>query len=155
MVIGLIGESCVGKSTLAQMLVLQLNAEIYSGKDYLRLAKNEAIAQKLFRKKLSEAVEGSHILYVIAEKEQIALLPEGAVKVLMTADLELILERFALRMRGTLPPPVKAMLEKKHGMFDDGAYDFRIHNSENADSVCKEICKLVRRSNGEKAEGAV
>lgn len=155
MVIALIGESCTGKSTLAQMISRQLGAEIYTGKDYLRLAKNEAIAEKLFQKRLSEAVDGAHLLYVIAQKEHLALLPEGAVKVLMTADLEVILERFTVRMRGTLPLPVKAMLEKKHGMFDDGEYDFRINNSENAGSVCEEICKLARRSNGEKAEGAV
>lgn len=155
MVIGLIGESCVGKTTLAQMLQHQLSAEVFTGKDYLRLAKNETIAKKLFQKKLAEAVDGENVLYVIAEKEQLALLPEGAVKVLMTADLALILERFAARMRGTLPPPVKAMLEKKHGVFDDGAYDFYIHNSENVDGVCEEICELARRSNGEKAEGIV
>lgn len=52
MVIGIIGESCTGKSTLADKLKPLLGAEVYTGKDYLRLAKNEAIAKKLFRKKL-------------------------------------------------------------------------------------------------------
>ena len=136
MLIGIIGESCTGKSTLAEKLKVQLNAEGFTGKDYLRLAKNEAIAQKLFTKKLDEAKTGENIVYVISEKEHLALMPEGAVRILMTADLDLILERFAQRMHGTLPPPVKLMLEKKHGIFDVISYDYHIHNGENADAVC-------------------
>ena len=136
MLIGIIGESCTGKSTLAEKLKVQLNAEVFTGKDYLRLAKNEAIAQKLFTKKLDEAKTGENIVYVISEKEHLALMPEGAVRILMTADLDLILERFAQRMHGTLPPPVKLMLEKKHGIFDVISYDYHIHNGENADAVC-------------------
>ena len=43
MVIGIFGESCTGKSTLAEKLKTQLDAEVYTGKDYLRLAKNDRI----------------------------------------------------------------------------------------------------------------
>lgn len=139
MLIAIIGESCVGKSTLAEQLKKCLNAQIYTGKDYLRLAKNEAIAKKLFEKKLAEAVTGDNILYVISEREHLALLPHGAVRVLMTADLEVILERFAARMRGTLPPPVKQMLEKKHGMFDSIPHEYRIHNGEGTEAVCRRL----------------
>ena len=141
MVIGIFGESCTGKSTLAEKLKAQLNAEVYSGKDYLRLAKNEAIAQKLFGKRLEAAVNGGSILYVIAEREHLALLPEGAVRILMTADLPLIEERFAQRMHGVLPTPVKTMLERKHGMFDQEHFDYHIHNGEGADIVCASLCK--------------
>ena len=136
MLIGIIGESCTGKSTLAERLKAQLNAEVYTGKDYLRLAKNEAIAQKLFIKRLEEAKNGDSVIYVITEKEHLALLPEGAVRILMTADLELIESRFAQRMRGVLPPPVKTMLERKHGLFDMERFDYHINNGENADAVC-------------------
>lgn len=136
MLIGIIGESCTGKSTLAERLKAQLNAEVYTGKDYLRLAKNEAIAQKLFIKRLEEAKNGDSVIYVITEKEHLALLPEGAVRILMTADLELIENRFAQRMRGVLPTPVKTMLERKHGLFDMERFDYHIHNGENADAVC-------------------
>lgn len=142
MLIGIIGESCVGKSTLAQKLKEQLGAEIYTGRDYLRLAKNEAIAKKLFQKKLEEALTGSHVVYVISEKEQLELLPEGAVRVLMTAELDVILERFTVRMRGTLPPPVKAMLERKHGCFDDIKYSFHIHSGEDLDAACDKILNM-------------
>ena len=39
MVIGVIGENCSGKSTLADMMGASLPAEIVTGKDYLRMAK--------------------------------------------------------------------------------------------------------------------
>lgn len=136
MLIGIIGESCTGKSTLAERLKETLAAEVFTGKDYLRLAKNEAIARKLFEKKLLSAVCGENLIYVISEQEQLALLPQGAVRILMGADLETILDRFAQRMRGTLPPPVKSMLEKKHGCFDCIEHDYRIYNGEGIDKVC-------------------
>ncbi|MBP5733559.1 MAG: hypothetical protein J6W66_07040, partial [Lachnospiraceae bacterium] len=65
------------------------------------------------------------LIYVIAEPDQVKLLPEGAVKVLVSADLDTIKERFRARMHGNLPAPVAQMLEKKHGMFDGGTYDYR------------------------------
>lgn len=144
MLIGIIGESCTGKSTAAENIARLLNAQVYTGKDYLRLAKNETVAQKLFVKKLEAAVADEHTVYVIAEREHLALLPEGAVRILMTADLALIEERFAMRMRGTLPPPLKAMLEKKHGIFDNEKCDHHIHNSKNLDAVCAAIVEMAK-----------
>ena len=44
---------------------------------------------------------------------------EGAVRILVSADLETIKARFRARMRGVLPVPVERMLESKHGIFDD------------------------------------
>lgn len=49
MVIALFGDSCTGKSSIAQRLSAHLSAEVYSGKDYLRLAKSESMAEVLFR----------------------------------------------------------------------------------------------------------
>ena len=63
MFIAIFGESCTGKSTLANKLSAKLDARIYTGKDYLRLAKNEAIAKNLFQKTLSDAVFGENIIY--------------------------------------------------------------------------------------------
>lgn len=126
MVIGIFGESCTGKSTLAQAIASQLSCEVIAGKDYLRLAKNETIAKALFQKKLNAAMSGAHIIYVISEKEHLPLLPEGACRVLVTADLETIKSRFAQRMRGNLPAPVAAMLEKKHGCFDRESHDIHV-----------------------------
>ena len=130
MVIGVFGESCTGKSTLAEKIAASLPCEIYTGKDYLRLAKNEAIAKKLFQKKLAEAVNGKSIIYVISEKEHLSLLPEGALRILVTADLERIKSRFAQRMRGNLPAPVASMLETKHGCFDADPHDIHVVSGE-------------------------
>ena len=126
MVIGIFGESCTGKSTLAEKIAASFSCEVFTGKDYLRLAKNENIAKVMFQKKLTTAVTGENIIYVISEKEHLPLLPEGALRILVTSDLELIKSRFAQRMRGSLPAPVAAMLEKKHGCFDTVPCDIRV-----------------------------
>ena len=141
MLVVIVGESCVGKSTLAQRLQELMGGEVYTGKDYLRLAKNEAIAKKLFVRKLTEAVSGANLIYVISEQEHLSLIPQDAVVIRMTADLELILERFALRMRGNLPQPVRQMLERKHGCFDDLPCAYHIHNSLQIDEVCRDLVK--------------
>ena len=126
MLIASFGESCTGKSTLANKLSAKLDARIYTGKDYLRLAKNEAIAKNLFQKTLSDAVSGENIIYVIAEKSHLALLPQGCVRILVTAELDVIKERFAARMHGNLPTPVAAMLERNHGCFDKEPCDYHV-----------------------------
>ena len=143
MVIAIIGESCTGKSTLAEKLKESFGGEIYTGKDYLRLAKNEGIAQKLFQKKLETAVDGETIIYVISEKEHLSLLPDQAVRILVTADLSDIQERFAQRMHGNLPAPVAMMLERKHGCFDEIDHDIHVISGETeiAD-VCNQIENL-------------
>ena len=142
MVIGIFGESCTGKSTLAGKLMEKIKCEVFTGKDYIRLAKNEQIAKKLFEKRLIEAVTGENIIYVISEKEHLSLLPEGAFRVLVTADLALIKERFAQRMRGVLPPPVQMMLEKKHGCFDNEKCDVHmISGKDNIDEIAETIMK--------------
>ena len=130
MVIGIFGESCTGKSTLAEKIATSLPCEIYTGKDYLRFAKNENIAKAMFQKKLTAAVNGENIIYVISEREHLPLLPKGALRILVTADLELIKSRFAQRMRGNLPAPVATMLEKKHGCFDAESHDHHIISGE-------------------------
>ena len=130
MVIGIFGESCTGKTTLARRISDGIPCELFTGKDWLRLAKNENIARAMFQKKLTAAVSGENIIYVISEREHLALLPEGAVRILVTADLEQIKSRFAQRMRGTLPPPVAAMLERKHGCFDAEPHDIHVVSGE-------------------------
>ena len=145
MIIGIFGESCTGKSTLAEKIAASIPCEVFTGKDYLRLAKNENIAKEMFRKKLNAAVTGENIIYVISEKEHLSLLPEGAFRILVTADLELIKSRFAQRMRGNLPAPVAAMLEKKHGCFDTEAHNIHIISEQtDIDCACKQILDLLR-----------
>lgn len=145
MLIGIIGESCTGKSTLAEKLAAQLGCEVFTGKDYLRLAKNENIAKAMFQKKLTGAIHAENVIYVISEKEDLALLPEGALRILVTADLDTIKARFSERMRGNLPAPVAAMLEKKHGCFDKEAHDFLVASGK-ADP--DEVCGWIAARNG-------
>lgn len=140
MLIAIFGESCTGKTTLADHISSTASAKVYSGKDYLRLAKNEAEAKRLFQDRLNAAVYGDNVIYIIAEREHLALIPDGAVRILVTAELETIKERFAARMHGNLPAPVAAMLEKKHGCFDLEPHDFHVHNGNpDAEEICRNI----------------
>lgn len=144
MVIGIFGENCVGKSLVAGELKKRLNAQVYTGKDFLRLAKSEAEAKRIFQEKLLAAMDGAHVIYVIAEKEHLSLLPEGAVRILVTADLETIKARFAQRMNGTLPAPVAGMLERKHGMFDSEPHHVHVKSGEtDLDIACEQVLQLI------------
>ena len=140
MVIGILGENCAGKSTLADAIRDKLSAEVITGKDYLRLAKSEAEATALFKEKLAQTPDDKTVVYVISEKEQLSLLPETAVRVLVKADLDTIKERFRARMRGNLPAPVAQMLERKHGMFDSERHDL-IYDGVTGDpnAVCEAL----------------
>ena len=56
------------------------------------MAESESEAVSLFRKKLRSAVFGDNIIYAIADAEHVKLLPDGAIRILGTADLETIKE---------------------------------------------------------------
>lgn len=141
MVIAIFGESCTGKSTLADALKETLHAEVFTGKDYLRMHANEAMAQRLFVKKLTEAVEGENLIYVLTEPELLTLLPSGAYRILVTEELDVIKERFAARMQGKLPPPVANMLERRHGCFDETPCDLHVHAGQPS---AAQVCELIR-----------
>ena len=134
MLIAIIGENCVGKSTLANKINEKFGATIYSGKDYLRFEKNPSAAMEIFKATLKASVAGDNIIYLITEQEHLQFLPEGAFKIVLTAELETIKARFKERMRGNLPIPVEKMLEAKHGIYDrldcnlklDGNYNIKV-----------------------------
>ena len=139
MLVAIIGENCVGKSTLANKLNEKLPARIYSGKDYLRLEKNPSIALEKFKTILKESVTGDNIIYLITEKEHLDLLPAGAFKIVLTAELEVIKERFKHRMRGNLPLPLEKMLENKHGIYDNLECNIKIDSNYDVDEIFKLI----------------
>ena len=141
MVIGIIGENCSGKSTLADEIKKAIVAEIITGKDYLRMARSESEAVSLFKAKLNNAIAGENIIYVISEKEHISLLPDGAIRILVRADIDTIKERFKARMHGNLPAAVEQMLVRKHGMFDNEICDYQFDGALGDPS---EICALIR-----------
>ena len=135
MLIAIIGENCAGKSTLANKINEKLNAKIYSGKDYLRLEKNPSMALEKFKLILKESVTGDNIIYLITEKEHLNLLPEGTFKIVLTAELEVIKERFKERMRGNLPLPLEKMLEAKHGIYDSLECDIKLDSNYNIEKI--------------------
>ena len=135
MLIAIIGENCVGKSTLANKINEKLGAKIFSGKDYLRLEKNPTAAMEAFKATLQASVDGDNIIYIITEKEHIQLLPEGAFKIVLTAELDVIKARFKERMRGNLPMPVEKMLEAKHGMYDALDCSIKLDGNYNIEDV--------------------
>lgn len=126
MVYCIFGESCTGKKALAEKICKKTGAALYRGKDYLRLGQSEADAAAAFQALLSEA--DARIVFVAEEESQLSFLPKSAVRILMTADLELIKERSARRMGKPLPPHVEKILERRHGSFDALPHDYRIHN---------------------------
>lgn len=143
MVIGIIGESCTGKSTIADALKEKMDATVYTGKGYMRFAKNESDAKIAFTSMLKENIKSDKVIvYLITEKPELALLPDDAVRVLITADLDVKKERFKLRMNGILPAPISAMLERKHGMFDNERCD--IHLISSVKSCDENIQALVK-----------
>ena len=139
MLIAIIGENCVGKSTLANRINEKFGSKIYSGKDYLRLAKNPSAAVETFKAALKAAVDGDNIIYLITEKEHIQLLPEGAFRIVLTAELETIKSRFEKRMRGNLPVPVEKMLEAKHGMYDSLDCNLKLDGNYNIEDVLRAL----------------
>ena len=145
MVICIFGESCTGKSMLAKEISKELPGKVFSGKDYLRLAKNEAIAKKMFTNLLIDAIDGENIIYVISEREHMSFIPEGAVRVLVTAELDVIKSRFSARMGGVLPKPVEMMLEKKHGCFDRERCDIHMKSGVNSP---EEIIRQIKAIEG-------
>lgn len=139
MLIAIIGENCVGKSTLAHQISQKLTARIYAGKDYLRLEKNPSVALEKFKTILREAVTGDNIVYLITEREHIPLLPEGAFRIVLTADLEIIKERFKERMGGNLPLPLEKMLESRHGMYDNLECDLKLDGNYQIEEVMQNL----------------
>ena len=146
MVIGIFGASCTGKTSTAKEIAKRTNAKIFTGKDYMRGAKSEVEAKKQFIDLLCSNETGNdYIVYVITEKEHLTFLPQKAVRVYMTADIDTVKERFKKRMNGNLPPPVIAMIEKMHTLFDNETHDLMIENVDrNISDICDSILAIHR-----------
>lgn len=143
------GQSCTGKSTLADQMKAKFGAEVYSGKDYMRMAKNENEAWNTFYKLLENAAIDKSpeniLIYVITEKEHLNRLSslEGVKTVKFTASLQIIKERFAQRMRGNLPIPVEKKLEIQYKEWEMEKGDLIIDTTESID-VDEQISKLQK-----------
>ena len=142
MLIAIIGENCVGKSTLANKINETFHAPIYSGKDYLRLEKSPSVALEKFKTILQKSVTGDNVLYLITEKEHLAYLPQDAYKIVLTADIDTIKERFKTRMKGNLPLPLEKMLEAKHGMYDQLECNLKLNQQYVIEEVLAALTKI-------------
>ena len=117
------GPSCSGKSTAGEIVGKRTGAKIYSGKDYLRLAKAEGEAWRVFQEKMVEAAghgKEESLIFVCTEKELFDRISvkENIFTVRFTATPEDIKRRFAERMRGNLPKPLEMMLEKQMHLWE-------------------------------------
>lgn len=142
------GQSCTGKSTVVNKIKEFMDIEVFSGKDYLRMAKNENEAWLLFYEKLSSAAlnkdsSKSTIIYLITEKEQLDRISaiEDSYKVKFTASLDTIKSRFAQRMHGKLPQPIEKMLEKQYKEWESIKGDMNVDTTENND--IEKIARLI------------
>ena len=114
------GPSCSGKSSAAKELKKFINLQLYTGKDYLRMSKNEDNAWKIFYKKLQDAsndinINSQSIVYIISDKEYLQKLNliNNAITVKFKASSDVIKSRFAQRMKGNIPKPVEKMIENQ------------------------------------------
>ena len=105
MVIGIIGENCSGKSTLANEIQKTIGAEVITGKDYLRLAKSESEATALFREKLNSTKKD----FIIRQIETLL-----GKKKIQNKFAYKVLEKY---MRNVIIEKIKN--EKKYGIFID------------------------------------
>ncbi len=142
------GPSCTGKSTAADKIKELMEVEVFSGKDYMRMAKNENEAWKLFYDRISNAashkeLSKENIIYIITEKEQLNKINtiRGFKQIKFTASLDTIKSRFAQRMRGNLPQPLERMLEKQYAEWKSVTGDITIDTTENNDMA--EIARKI------------
>lgn len=141
------GASCTGKSSAADELKELMDAQIYTGKDYLRMAKNEDEAWKIFSEKLRAASSNKDlpcqsIIYVVSEKsilQKFQSISDG-ITIKFTADSDVVKSRFAARMKGNLPNPVEKMLERQLIDWKDIDADLCI---DTTNEEIKEVAKKI------------
>lgn len=131
------GASCTGKSTAADSIGREKNLSIYTGKDYLRLSKNEIEASKKFNAMLHEASSSSgwsdkSLIYIVTDRNDAEklTLSEHAVSVHFTAEPALVKERFSRRMNGNLPKPIEVMLEKQLNSWENVHSDLSLDTTD-------------------------
>ncbi|MFA7634632.1 MAG: hypothetical protein WCZ48_02465 [Bacillota bacterium] len=141
------GQSCTGKSTAANRLKDLTGAEVFTGKDYLRMGSNENAAWQNFIDRLASAAgskdASKSIIYIITERDDLSRLSmlDDAIKVKFTASMDTIRSRFAQRMNGHLPPPVEKMLDRQFEAWKGVKADLCVDTTEERSAY--EIARTV------------
>ena len=120
MLIVIAGERCTGKSALTRAILDKINAELFTGRDYVRLAPTEPEAVDKFQLRLAEAQHSEdYVIFLLTEPDLYFLVPPGSFVVMCRSRLETSKARFARQMPdGELSPSIAAMLERQRGSFD-------------------------------------
>lgn len=140
----LMGQSCTGKSTVANEMKLRIQADVFSGKDYLRMAKNENEAWNIFYEKLIDASDSAtNLIYLVAEVSDLDRLNQipDSCKYKFNLDLDTIKSRFSSRMNGKLPIPVEKMLVSQFDQWSKITSLNNIDSSQPLDDIIKYIVK--------------
>lgn len=140
----LMGQSCTGKSTVANEMKLRIQADVFSGKDYLRMARNENKAWSLFYEKLIDAIDSdTNLIYLVAEVSDLDRLSQipDSYKYKFNLDLDTIKSRFSSRINGKLPIPVEKMLDIQFYQWNKVISLNNIDSSKPLDDIIKYIVK--------------
>ena len=153
MLLVFMGASCTGKSSAADRISRDRNLRIFTGKDYLRLDKNENEARKKFKEMLygascSKDWTEESLIYIMTDKDdsESLKLSEHAVFVLFKADPSLVKERFSERMKGSLPKPLEMMLEKQIKNWENVSCDLSFDTTDlKPDEITKRIIRFCEK----------
>lgn len=140
------GPSGSGKSTAAALLKPKLKAEVYSGKGYLRIAKNMDEAWKKFQTILADSVAGKRnsILILVGTDNLEKFRAAGKFRLVrFTAPREVLESRFAGRS-GEITPQISKMIRDQEEKWMDVPCDLVVDTSQKTvEEVVKEIEGLV------------
>lgn len=153
MVLVFYGPSCSGKSSAARSIAERTGATIWTGKDYLRLAKTEPAAWKEFVRLLARAARSSRLSLdsiVFVTTDPATLMRHvgdlGTVYwVRFDASLETLAKRFALRIGGSVSPPMRTMLERSREATLASPADLLVDSTERTQrSIVEEVLRCCQ-----------
>ncbi|MBN1426204.1 hypothetical protein JXA88_16765 [Candidatus Fermentibacteria bacterium] len=152
MLLILFGPSCSGKSSVARIIAERTGASVWTGNDYLRLAKTEPEAWKRFEALLERAASagplgpGSVIFAYAGPLPEARSLPTGPEvrRLRFIASQEVLRSRFSPRVGGRVTPAISSMLarvaEQAALLPADAEYDT---STRCAEDVATEIMRAV------------
>ncbi len=148
MLLVLFGPSCSGKSSVASLITDRVGASVWTGSDYLRVAKNEELAWRGFLGLLgaaagTDSMTEESIVYVVGDVSTVRRIVEqvpGAIPVRLTADLSSLESRFASRVGGVVSPAIRAMLKRSRDEASQEPADLAF---DTTDMTCEDVAQSV------------